>query len=82
MISKIKIEIKNKKLPDDERIRKEEVYSPKFTLTKINYIHNNPVEAGLVERLEQYFFNSAVDYAGKKGPVKVSILNLYNLYFT
>ena len=48
MISKIKIEIKNKKLPDDERIRKEEVYSPKFTLTKINYIHNNPVEAGLV----------------------------------
>ena len=82
MISKIKIEIKNKKLSDDERIRKEEVYNPKFTLTKINYIHNNPVEAGLVERPEQYFFSSAVDYAGKKGPVKVSILNLYNLYFT
>ena len=25
-----------------------ELYSPSFTLQKLNYIHNNPVEAGLV----------------------------------
>ena len=59
----------------------EEVYSPKFTLSKISYVHNNPVEAGLVNRPEDYLFSSAVDYAGGKSPVKVSLLNLHNLYY-
>ena len=59
----------------------EEVYSPKFTLSKIKYIHNNPVEAGLVSRPENYFFNSAVDYSGGKGPVTISLLSLHNLYY-
>jgi REP element-mobilizing transposase RayT len=57
----------------------EEVYSSKFTLSKIRYIHNNPVEAGLVYRPEQYYFSSAMDYAVKKGPVKVTLLNLHSL---
>jgi REP element-mobilizing transposase RayT len=59
----------------------EEVYSPKFTLQKIRYIHNNPVDAGIVSRPEDYYFSSAVDYAGRKGPVTVSLLNLHNLYY-
>ena len=59
----------------------EEVYSPKFTLSKIKYIHNNPVEAGLVDRPEQYYFSSAVDYSGGRGPVKVSLMNLHNLSY-
>ena len=57
-----------------------EVYSPKFTMSKILYIHNNPVEAGLVGRAEDYLFSSAQDYSGKKGPVKVSEINLQNLF--
>jgi hypothetical protein len=52
----------------------EEVYSPKFTLTKIKYFHNNPVEAGLVSRPEDYFYSSARDYAGMNGPIKVSVI--------
>ena len=60
----------------------EEVYSPKFTLSKIKYIHNNPVEEGYVEFPEQYYYSSARDYAGLKGPVKVSVINLHNLFFT
>ena len=59
----------------------EEVYSPKFTLSKIMYIHMNPVEAGLVSRAEDYIYSSAIDYAGGVGPVKVSVLNLHNLYY-
>ncbi len=59
----------------------EEVYNPKFTLSKINYIHNNPVEAGLVDRPEDYLFSSAVDYAGDRSPVIVSLINLHNLYY-
>ncbi len=57
-----------------------EVYSPKFTLSKIKYIHDNPVEAGLVGRAEEYFYGSARDYSGKKGPVNVSLINLHSLF--
>jgi len=39
-----------------------ELYSPKFVFQKINYIHNNPVEAGLVEKPEHYLYSSAKDY--------------------
>lgn len=58
----------------------EEVYSPKFTLSKINYIHNNPVEEGYVQYPEQYYYSSARDYSGLKGPVNVSLINLHNLF--
>ena len=34
---------------------------------KINYIHNNPVEEGILFRTEDYKYNSASDYAGEKG---------------
>jgi putative transposase len=43
-----------------------ELFSPKFTVQKINYIHNNPVEAGLVERPEDYLYSSAKDYYNGK----------------
>ena len=34
---------------------------------KIDYIHNNPVEEGIVFRPEDYKYSSAPDYAGEKG---------------
>ena|SRR5215831_1075129 len=40
----------------------EELYSPEFILQKRNYIHNNPVTAGIVERPEHYLYSSAKDY--------------------
>ena len=49
------------------------------SLSKINYIHNNPVEVGLIDTPKDYLFSSAVDYAGDKSPVIVSLLNLHNL---
>ena len=36
----------------------------KFLIQKINYIHENPVRAGLVFSAEEYPFSSAVAYAG------------------
>lgn len=44
-----------------------ELWSNKVIDEKINYIHNNPVEAGLVFQPEHYPYSSAVDYAGLKG---------------
>ena len=34
---------------------------------KINYIHNNPVEGGLVFRSEDNIYSNAKDYSGEKG---------------
>lgn len=58
----------------------EEVFSPEFTLSKIKYIHNNPVVAGLVSRPEHYFYSSAMDYSGQREPVTISTLALHNLF--
>jgi len=41
-----------------------ELFSPDFTQQKINYIHQNPVRAGLVYRAEDYVYSSASNYAG------------------
>ena len=44
-----------------------ELWSNKVIGEKIDYVHKNPVEAGLVFRAEDYIYISAVDYAGEKG---------------
>jgi len=44
-----------------------EVHSQAFAFQKFDYIHNNPVETGLVERAEDYPYSSARDlYYGKR----------------
>jgi putative transposase len=39
-----------------------ELYSAAFVFQKINYIHQNAVEAGIVEKPEDYLYSSAKDY--------------------
>lgn len=39
-----------------------QLYSPKVFEQKINYIHNNPVNAGLCKYPEEYYFSSAKFY--------------------
>ena len=46
-----------------------ELWSNKVIQQKIDYVHNNPVEEGLVYKPEDYVYNSATDYAGQKGLV-------------
>ncbi|MFD2918545.1 transposase [Terrimonas rubra] len=52
----------------------EEIYSDHFLRSKINYIHENPVRAGLVKDPGHYLYSSAMDYEGKKGLVKIDFL--------
>ncbi|QIA08530.1 REP-associated tyrosine transposase [Draconibacterium halophilum] len=47
-----------------------ELWSNKVIDEKINYIHQNPVEEGLVFRAEDYRYSSAIDYSGEKGLLK------------
>jgi putative transposase len=43
-------------------------------MNKIDYIHDNPVRAGLVHEPDQYVYSSATDYAGGKGMVNVTVV--------
>ena len=45
-----------------------------FYLQKLNYIHNNPVKQAIVAQPEHYLYSSAIDYAGGKGLLEVTIL--------
>lgn len=51
-----------------------EIHSDHFFLQKLNYIHLNPVRAGLVRDAEQYIYSSAADYYHRRqtGPVNIS----------
>ena len=51
-----------------------ELWSNKVTDEKLNYIHNNPVEEGLVFKAEHYVYSSAIDYAGEKGLLDIVLI--------
>ncbi|RZK56542.1 MAG: transposase [Pedobacter sp.] len=51
----------------------EEVYSQDFFDIKLDYIHKNPVKAGIVEKEEEYLNSSAGEIYGiRKGPLTLS----------
>ncbi len=47
-----------------------ELWSNKVVFEKISYIHNHPVEEGLVYNPQDYVYSSARDYAGEEGILK------------
>lgn len=53
-----------------------ECFSPAFTAQKIEYIHNNPVEAGLVQKPEDYLYSSAKAYHGNGQPTLLALAYL------
>jgi REP element-mobilizing transposase RayT len=64
----------------------EEIYSEKFMWSKLDYIHLNPVRAGIVSKASDYIYSSASNYISDIGllpkekvanPV-VNVLNLNN----
>ena len=48
-----------------------ELWSANVIQQKIEYTHNNPVEAGFVENDYEYLYSSARDYCDMEGLVKV-----------
>lgn len=41
---------------------------------KLDYIHENPVKAGFVEKPKDYLYSSARDYCGHKGLVEIELI--------
>jgi putative transposase len=53
----------------------EEIFTKDFMESKLDYIHNNPVSAGIVENAEDYLLSSARDYlTNKKGLLEIDFV--------
>ena len=51
-----------------------ELYSNHIIDQKVAYIHKNPVEAGLVEKPEEYIYSSAKNFSREEGLLKIDTL--------
>lgn len=49
-------------------------HRPEMMQQRLNYVHENPVRAAIVEEAKDYLYSSARDYCGKKGLVKIELL--------
>lgn len=56
-----------------------ELTNGNILLQKLNYIHNNPVQAGFVNDAEAFTYSSAADYSGSKGLLDIEVLDLYSI---
>jgi REP element-mobilizing transposase RayT len=54
----------------------EEIHNYPFMEQKINYIHQNPVKAGIVEKPEDYLYSSARNYAGEEALMDIVKVDL------
>lgn len=55
------------------------IFSNKFLMEKLNYIHNNPVEYGLCNAPWEYTFSSATNYADKPSLIDIILLSLWQI---
>jgi len=51
-----------------------ELSTNKIMEQRLDYLHNNPVEAGIVEEPEHYLYSSARDYTGIKGMLTIEFI--------
>lgn len=51
-----------------------ELWSQKVIYQKLNYIHNNPIEAGFVVKAEDWKYSSAINYLGMQGVINVIMI--------
>jgi putative transposase len=51
-----------------------QLYSNYFIEQKVDYIHKNPLESGIVEKPEEYIYSSAKNYCGEEGLLNIEFL--------
>ncbi len=52
-----------------------ELFSNEVMDQKLEYVHDNPVKEGIVEKPEDYLYSSARDYCGVKGLVEIEFMD-------
>jgi len=50
------------------------LYSPEAIITNLNYIHNNPVNAGYIDQPHHYRYSSAINYIDEEGLLDVILI--------
>ncbi len=58
----------------NQDIHAEQLISNKFQDQKLDYIHNNPVKANVVDAPENYLYSSERDYFGTKGLLDIKFM--------
>ena len=53
-----------------------ELISPKWILQKLNYLHLNPVRAGIVQEADHYVYSSASNYRTGEGVLDVRVIDM------
>jgi hypothetical protein len=56
------------------------IYSQKFIEQKLDYIHANPVKAGIVKKPEEYLYSSARNYA--ELDAVIDVIKLFKRWIT
>ncbi len=51
----------------------EEIFSEPFLWSKINYVHMNPVRAGIVSKASEYIYSSASNYVEKESILDIIV---------
>lgn len=51
----------------------EEIFSNSFLWSKLDYIHMNPVKAGIVKRPQDYIYSSASNYIDNEGLINITL---------
>ncbi len=78
LLDKFSFEAKRTRRAEKYKIWKDDNHPINLTdidiLEKINYVHDNPVKAGLVDDSEDYVYSSAKDYCGKRGLIAVKVV--------
>ncbi len=57
----------------------EEIYTEKFMWSKLDYIHLNPVRAGIVKKPQEYIYSSASNYMIGKGLLYIELIDLFKI---
>ena len=54
----------------------EEIFSEKFFWSKLDYIHLNPVRAGIVNKASHYIYSSASNYVDDEGIIQITLVDI------
>jgi uncharacterized Fe-S cluster-containing MiaB family protein len=54
----------------------EEIYTEHFLWSKLDYIHMNPVRAGIVSNIEDYIYSSSSNYVNGTGIIEIELLEI------
>jgi REP element-mobilizing transposase RayT len=54
----------------------EEIFTEQFLWSKLDYIHMNPVRAGIVTKMDDYIYSSASNYINGTGIIQVEIVEI------